>query len=121
LNLQQKERSWYSGFVTKQTEPKGTMTKKESKAKKVKIEGCLREDEDLLRGLMKMALQEVLEAEMNEALGAGKSERNAGRLGYRSGYYALASETDDEWLDGACYMNMEALREQSKTQMPLAA
>lgn len=34
---------------------------------------------------------------------------------------ALASETDDEWLDGACYLNMEALREQSKTQLPLAA
>ena len=27
------------------------------------------------------------EAEMDEALGAGKSERTAGRRGYRSGYY----------------------------------
>src|ERR1700757_626138 len=26
-------------------------------------------------------------AEMTEALGAGKGERSAGRLGYRSGYY----------------------------------
>jgi transposase-like protein len=34
---------------------------------------------------------------------------------------ALASERDDEWLDGACYLNMEALREQSKAQLPLAA
>lgn len=34
---------------------------------------------------------------------------------------ALASETDDEWLDGACYLSMEALREQNKTQIPLAA
>jgi transposase-like protein len=34
---------------------------------------------------------------------------------------ALASETDDEWLDGACYLGMEALREQSKVQLPLAA
>ncbi len=34
---------------------------------------------------------------------------------------ALASETDDEWLDGACYLNMEALREQNKTQLSLAA
>lgn len=34
---------------------------------------------------------------------------------------ALASETDDEWLDGACYLNMEALREQNKVQLPLAA
>ena len=34
---------------------------------------------------------------------------------------ALASERDDEWFDGACYLNMEALREQSKIQLPLAA
>ena len=31
------------------------------------------------------ALQEVLEVEMTEALGAEKGERNEGRLGYRSG------------------------------------
>ena len=36
---------------------------------------------------MRTALQEVLEAEMTEALGAQKSERTAGRIGYRSGYY----------------------------------
>jgi transposase-like protein len=35
------------------------------------------------RGVM----QEVLEAEMTEALGAEKGERTAARLGYRSGYY----------------------------------
>jgi putative transposase len=34
-----------------------------------------------------MALQEMLEAEMTEALGAEKGERAAGRQGYRSGYY----------------------------------
>jgi hypothetical protein len=33
----------------------------------------------------------------------------------------LASEQDDEWLDGACYLNMEGLREQRKVQLPLAA
>jgi putative transposase len=32
-------------------------------------------------------LQEVLEAEMTEAIGASKGERTEGRLGYRSGYY----------------------------------
>lgn len=32
-------------------------------------------------------MQEVLEAEMDEALGASKSERTPERLGYRSGYY----------------------------------
>jgi putative transposase len=36
---------------------------------------------------MRTALQEMLEAEMTEALGAEKGERTAGRQGYRSGYY----------------------------------
>jgi putative transposase len=46
----------------------------------------LREDEEFLRALVRTALQEVLEAEMTEALGAEKGERAAGRQGYRSGY-----------------------------------
>src|SRR3546814_14363261 len=32
-------------------------------------------------------MQAMLEAEMDEALGAGKSERSDARLGYRSGHY----------------------------------
>ena len=36
---------------------------------------------------MGTALQDVLEAEMTEALGAEKSERAASRQDYRSGYY----------------------------------
>jgi putative transposase len=32
-------------------------------------------------------LQEELEAEIEQALRAGKGERTGGRLGYRSGYY----------------------------------
>jgi putative transposase len=36
---------------------------------------------------MRTALQEVLEAEMTEALGAEKGERASSRQGYRSGYY----------------------------------
>jgi len=43
---------------------------------------------DWLRPLVQVAVQEFLEAEMNEALGAGKGQRTAGRLGYRSGYYS---------------------------------
>jgi putative transposase len=38
-------------------------------------------------------LQEVLEAEMTEALGAAKGERVEGRLGYRSGYYTRSLTT----------------------------
>jgi putative transposase len=63
------------------------MTRKKDTAGTRKLKGLLAEDQDLLRGLMKEALQQVLEAEMEEALGASKSERSEGRLGYRSGYY----------------------------------
>src|SRR5205823_2453770 len=45
------------------------------------------QEEDFLRPLIKVALQEVLEAEMEEAVGAAKGERNSERVGYRSGYY----------------------------------
>jgi transposase-like protein len=33
-------------------------------------------------------VQEVLEAEMDEVLQAGKAERTPTRLGYRAGYYS---------------------------------
>lgn len=51
------------------------------------LKALLAEDDELLRPLVQLAVQEFLEAEMNEALGAGKSERCAGRLGDRSGHY----------------------------------
>ena len=45
------------------------------------------EQPDFLRPLVQEVLQQILEAEMEETLGAGKSERTANRVGYRSGYY----------------------------------
>ena len=42
--------------------------------------------DDGFRELMRVTVQQVLEAEMDEALGAAKWERTDGRLGYRSGY-----------------------------------
>jgi len=44
-------------------------------------------DEDGFRAVLQSVLQEILEAEMTEALGASKSERTADRVGHRSGYY----------------------------------
>jgi len=44
-------------------------------------------DRDLMKALMKEALQEVLEGEMTEMLGAAPGERTEGRNGYRAGYY----------------------------------
>jgi len=44
--------------------------------------------EDFLRPLIREIMQQVLEAEMDEALGAEKGERTPTRQGYRSGYYS---------------------------------
>src|SRR5205807_10129087 len=64
-----------------------TMTKRQAKSGTIDVKALLAADEEFLRVLVRTALQEVLEAEMVEALGAEKSERTAGRQGYRSGYY----------------------------------
>ena len=63
------------------------MTKRQGKSGTIDIKALLAEDGEFLRVLVRTALQEVLEAEMTEALGAERGERTAGRLGYRSGYY----------------------------------
>ena len=44
-------------------------------------------DQDLLKRLMREALEEILDGEMTEAIGAAPSERSPGRVGYRAGYY----------------------------------
>jgi transposase-like protein len=45
------------------------------------------QDQDLLKALVKEALDQMLQAEMTEFLGAAPGERAEGRGGYRSGYY----------------------------------
>src|SRR5256714_5263102 len=64
-----------------------TMTKRQGKSGTIDVKALVAEDEEFLRTLVRAALQEVLEAEMTEALGAEKGERTARRQGYRSGYY----------------------------------
>ena len=74
--------------ANKQPEPQTkTMTRKSSNKTVSELKALVAEDGDFLRPIVQIAVQEFLEAEMNEALGAGKSERSAQRLGYRSGYY----------------------------------
>jgi putative transposase len=51
------------------------------------LKALLCEDGDLLRRLVQPLVQEVLEAEMEQVLGASKGERTPSRVGYRSGYY----------------------------------
>ena len=63
------------------------MTRKENKRGSKEIKALMSQEEDFLRPLIKVALQEVLEAEMSEAVGAAKGERSSERQSYRSGYY----------------------------------
>jgi putative transposase len=64
-----------------------SMTRKSPARTVSELKALIAEDDELLRPLVQLAVQEFLEAEMNEALGAGKGERCAGRQGYRSGHY----------------------------------
>jgi len=63
------------------------MTKKKHIISAEELKQALTQDGDFLKPLVQLVLQELLEAEMDDMLGAGKSERTDGRRGYRSGYY----------------------------------
>ena len=63
------------------------MTKREHRLGGSELKALLLSDEDGFRQVVQTVVQEVLEAEMTEALGAEKGERTAARLSYRSGYY----------------------------------
>lgn len=64
------------------------MTRKQDSAKKTDWKELIGEQEDFLRPIIRKVLQELMEADMDEALGAEKGERTPDRLGYRSGYYS---------------------------------
>ncbi len=64
------------------------MTRKQDSAKKTEWKELISEQEDFLRPIIRKVLQELMEADMDEALGAEKGERTPDRLGYRSGYYS---------------------------------
>jgi putative transposase len=63
------------------------MTEAKSKLAVAAAKELLKANPEGLREIVRTVLQEILEAEMTDALGAAKSERSAGRLGYRAGYY----------------------------------
>jgi Transposase, Mutator family len=92
------------------------MTRKQNSAEKARwkeeLRQWLREDRDLLRGLVEEAVQQVLEAEMEEALQAEKGERTAQRLGYRSGHYSrtLVTRVGKIELRGATRMRIGSKR-----------
>ena len=57
---------------------------RETKGTVIKL---VKEDKDVLQALVKETVQQILETEMTEALGAARGQRSPGRRGYRSGYY----------------------------------
>src|SRR5215813_582408 len=69
------------------------MTQKKDNAKSPDWREVFGSGPDGLRALVQQVVQEVLEAEMDEAVGAQKNERTAERLGYRAGYYTRALVT----------------------------
>jgi hypothetical protein len=64
-----------------------TITKSEIKPSIAAVKELMGTNHDALRAILQDLLQEMLEGEMTEALGASKSERAEGRIGYRSGHY----------------------------------
>ena len=78
-------------------------TRRKRSAKSPRIEALIGEDRELFKGLLKESLQEVLEAEMTETVGAGLGERTAVRTGYRSGYDSrgLVTRGSASWSCGS--------------------
>jgi len=63
------------------------MTTSKGNTLSVAVKDLVAGDRDLMKALLKEALQEVLDGEMTEFLGAAAHERTEGRSGYRAGYY----------------------------------
>lgn len=63
------------------------MTRSKSNEKVVKLKSLMSEDEGYLRGMVEELVQDALEAEMDQVIGAGRYERSETRRGRRSGYY----------------------------------
>ena len=63
-----------------------TMTRKNGDRSLAEIKALLEEESDFLRPMVRAVIQEFLEAEMAETVGAENGERVEGRLSYRSGY-----------------------------------
>jgi transposase-like protein len=63
------------------------MTVRKLKAVKPRVEGLVAQDRDLMKALVKEAVDQILQTEMTEFLGAAPGERTQERGGYRAGYY----------------------------------
>src|SRR6266481_1341434 len=73
--------------VTDPVEREHAMANRKATPARLDWKAVLTSDADGFRALLQTVVQDVLEAEMTEALQAEKNERTAHRLGHRSGYY----------------------------------
>jgi len=73
--------------VTNPVEREHAMANREATPARLDWKAVLTSEDDGFRALLQRVVQEVLEAEMTDALQAEKNERTANRLGHRSGYY----------------------------------
>lgn len=64
-----------------------TMTQRKSTAAGATLKALAEGDQEFLRTLVREVMQQVLEAEMTDSLGAESGERTEARLGYRAGHY----------------------------------
>ena len=62
------------------------MARNNGKGKKDLVQEVLTDDPDFLRQMVETVMQEMLEAEMTEHIGAAPYERSTGRKGHRNGY-----------------------------------
>jgi putative transposase len=74
-------------MATSPLEREHTMTQEKSRAAQATLKALASEDQDFVRHLVREVMQEILEAEMTDALGAEPGERTEARLGYRAGHY----------------------------------
>jgi putative transposase len=63
------------------------MAQKNRNAETTDVKNLLLETPDLIREIVTQTVQQILESEMEETLGARRSERTDERAAYRSGYY----------------------------------
>ncbi len=63
------------------------MTKSEGRPALAIVKDVITGQPESLREVVRAVMQEMLEAEMTDAIGAEKGERTPERLGYRAGYY----------------------------------
>jgi hypothetical protein len=86
--------------VTAPVEREHAMAKREATPAQFDWKAVLTSDEDGFRALLQTVVQEVLEAEMTEALQAEKNERTASRLGQTNSCGSLAPDLCGESAAG---------------------